>query len=303
MSEPVPPPITVQPRSATWIDDAVAAGGGELVADEAATGLIWTSPVHPEELAAFLADHPRIDWVQLPWAGVEPFRDVMTRDRTWSCAKGVYADPVAEHALALLLAGFRNLPAYARAQTWTADQGRNLFGARVVILGGGGIAEVLITLLAPFRCTVTVVRRTPVPMDGVDRVVAPSELHDALRGADALVLALPLLAETRQGKPPFRITADLATLTADRENVYFKGNVRAVREATPATAKEPASGPLTITTEFLHVLPSQEIVRTDKAVTITDPRGIINATGMEADSKAKTIKFKSGVRGHMEPRK
>jgi len=111
------------------------------------------------------------------------------------------------------------------------------------------------------------------------------------------------LAETRQGKPPFSIAANLATLTGDRENVYFKGNVRAVREATPATAKEPASGPLTITTEFLHVLPSQEIVRTDKAVTITDPRGIINATGMEADSRAKTIKFKSGVSGHMEPRK
>ena len=111
------------------------------------------------------------------------------------------------------------------------------------------------------------------------------------------------LAETRQGKPPFSITANLATLTGDRENVYFKGHVRAIREATPATGKEPASGPLTITTEFLHVLPNQEIARTDKAVTITDPRGIINATGMEADSKAKTIKFKSGVSGHMEPRK
>ena len=111
------------------------------------------------------------------------------------------------------------------------------------------------------------------------------------------------LSETRQGKPPFTVTANLATLTGDRENVYFKGNVRAVREATPATAKESASGPLTITSEFLHVLPNQEIVRTDKAVTITDPRGIINATGMEADSKAKTIKFKSKVSGHMEPRK
>jgi lipopolysaccharide export system protein LptC len=111
------------------------------------------------------------------------------------------------------------------------------------------------------------------------------------------------LSETRQGKPPVTITASLATLTGDRENVYFKGNVRAVREATKATATESASGPLTMTTEFLHVLPNQEIVRTDKAVTITDPRGIINATGMEADSKAKTIKFKSGVSGHMEPRK
>lgn len=112
-----------------------------------------------------------------------------------------------------------------------------------------------------------------------------------------------VLAETRQGKPPFRITADLATLTADRENVYFKGQVRAVREATLAVGNEPASGPLTLSTEFLHVMPNQEIARTDKAVTITDPRGIINATGMEADSKARTIKFKSGVSGHMEPRK
>ena len=112
-----------------------------------------------------------------------------------------------------------------------------------------------------------------------------------------------VLAETRQGKPPFRITADLATLTADRENVYFKGQVRAVREATPAVGNEPASGPLTLSTEFLHVMPNQEIARTDKAVTITDPRGIINATGMEADSKARTIKFKSGVSGHMEARK
>jgi len=111
------------------------------------------------------------------------------------------------------------------------------------------------------------------------------------------------LSETRQGKPPFTITASMATLTGDRENVYFKGHVRAVREATPATPKEPASGPLTIATEYLHVLPNQEIARTDKAVTITDPRGIINATGMEANSKAKTIKFKSGVSGHMEPRK
>ena len=39
-----------------------------------------------------------------------------------------------------------------------------------------------------------------------------------------------VLAETRQGRPPFRVTANQATLTGDRENVYFKGQVRAVRE-------------------------------------------------------------------------
>jgi lipopolysaccharide export system protein LptC len=111
------------------------------------------------------------------------------------------------------------------------------------------------------------------------------------------------LAETRTGKPPVKITAKMATLTGDHENVYFRGDVHAVREATPATATEPASGPLTLATEFLHVMPNKELARTDKPVTITDPRGIITATGMEADNKAKTINFKSGVSGHMEPRK
>jgi lipopolysaccharide export system protein LptC len=111
------------------------------------------------------------------------------------------------------------------------------------------------------------------------------------------------LAETRTGKPPVKVTANMATLTGDRENVYFKGQVHAVREAMPATATEAASGPLSLVTEYLHVMPNVEIARTDKPVTITDSRGIINATGMDADSRARTIKFTSGISGHFEPKK
>ncbi|MBX3285196.1 MAG: hydroxyacid dehydrogenase [Actinobacteria bacterium] len=193
-----PPAITTQPRTAAWIDAAVEAGGGRVVDPSEAVGVVWTDPAAPEGLEALLEAHPGIAWVQLPWAGIEPYRGVVERqrERTWSCAKGVYADPVAEHALALLLAGFRQLPRYARAGTWTGDAGRNLFGARVVILGGGGIAQVLVRLLEPFRCSITVVRRSPEPMAGVERVLAPHQLHEAIRGAEALVLALPLLPET-----------------------------------------------------------------------------------------------------------
>lgn len=197
MTDPTPPLVTTQPRSASWIDAAVEAGGAQLVDPSDATAVVWTRADDPSGLASFLDRHPRIDWVQLPWAGVEPYRDVIDHDRTWSCAKGVYADPVAEHAFALLLAGFRQLHRFARTTTWTGGSGRNLFDARITILGGGGIAQVLIGLLAPFQCVVTVVRRTPAPMEDVDRVVGPDEFHDALTGADAVVLALPLLDETR----------------------------------------------------------------------------------------------------------
>lgn len=190
------PAVATAPVSAGWIDEAVVAGGGRLVPVEEATAVVWTQSDAPEGLAALLEANPQIDWVQLPWAGIEPYIPLLDHERTWTCAKGVYADPVAEHALALLLAGFRNLHAYARARTWTRDAGRNLLGARVTIFGGGGIGEVLVDLLAPFRCEITVVRQTPTPMAGVSRVLGPDDRIEALAGADAVVLALPLLEHT-----------------------------------------------------------------------------------------------------------
>jgi phosphoglycerate dehydrogenase-like enzyme len=190
------PAIATAPVSARWIDAAVVAGGADVVGPGEATAVVWTQADDPEGLAALLAANPQIDWVQLPWAGIEPYIPLLGHDRTWTCAKGVYADPVAEHALALLLAGFRNLHAYAAAERWTDQVGRNLIGANVTIVGGGGIAEALIELLAPFRCAITVVRRNPTPMPGVERVLGVDDLLAALHGADAVVLALPLLPST-----------------------------------------------------------------------------------------------------------
>lgn len=164
-----------------------------------ANGLVWAAHDDPEGLATLLEEHPGIEWVQLPWAGVEPYAEVLRAhpERAWTCAKGVYAEPVAEHALALALAGLRGLGRYARATSWTRQHGTNLLGARVAILGGGGITEVLLRLLAPFDCDVTVVRRSPRPMPGARRVVGEESLEEALAGATLVVLALALTSQTR----------------------------------------------------------------------------------------------------------
>ncbi len=108
----------------------------------------------------------------------------------------MYAEPVAEHALALALAGLRQVGRYARTAGWSRGTGVNLLGARVTILGGGGITESLLRLLGPFACDVTVVRRSPQPMDGATRVVGEDELDQALDGATLVVLALALTPET-----------------------------------------------------------------------------------------------------------
>ncbi len=179
-----------------WVRDAVAAGGAEIVSIEDADALVWARPTGADELVATLVEAPLVRWVQTPYAGVEPLIHIMDDGRTWTCGKGVYAAPVAEHALMLALAGMRGMGVYARARTWEPPLGVNLVGARVAILGGGGIAASLLGLLAPFGCNTTVVRRSGAAMAGADRVESPDALPDLLATTDLLVLALALTAET-----------------------------------------------------------------------------------------------------------
>ncbi len=170
------------PAARGWLVDAVRAGGATLVDPAEASGLVWGDADDASGLGTVLDDHRELRWVQLPWAGVEPYVDVIRAhaDRVWACGKGVYAEPVAEHALALSLAGMRNLVAYGRADRWGSPAGVNLLGARVVVLGGGGITESLLRLLRPFGARVTVVRRHPTPMPGADDVVGVDRLDDVL---------------------------------------------------------------------------------------------------------------------------
>lgn len=191
--------ITLHPEGTrSWLGDAVIEGGASIVGPSEASGLVWAATDDPIGLRTLLEAHPSIEWVQLPFAGVEPYVEVIQAHRalTWTCAKGVYAEPVAEHALGLTLAGLRHLGTYARATSWSRGQGVNLLGARVVVLGGGGITESLLRLLDPFGCDVTVVRRSPRAMDGATRVVGEGGLDDALAGASVVVLALALTPAT-----------------------------------------------------------------------------------------------------------
>jgi phosphoglycerate dehydrogenase-like enzyme len=191
--------IAVEPGGTRrWLEGAVEQGGGRVVPPAEANALVWGQHFHAPELATLLEDHPQLAWVQLPWAGIEVQVDTVRRfaDRTWTCGKGVYAEPVAEHALALTLAGLRRVGIYARAKEWGTGEGRNLLGARVVVLGGGGITESFLRLLGPFGCDVTVVRQHPDPMDGATRVVGTDGLDEALAGAEVVVLALALTPET-----------------------------------------------------------------------------------------------------------
>jgi phosphoglycerate dehydrogenase-like enzyme len=176
--------------------DAITDGGGHLVDLADAEAIIWADPREPDALEAAIAAAPGARWVQLPFAGIENFVHLLDDDHVWTCGKGVYAEPVAELALALALAGMRGLGRYARIEQWSDPRGTNLLGGRATILGGGGICESLVRLLAPFDCHVTVVRNRVTEMEAVDVVLEADRYVDALAGADLVVLALALTPET-----------------------------------------------------------------------------------------------------------
>jgi phosphoglycerate dehydrogenase-like enzyme len=196
----VAPRVAIGPSSSAYAEDAVRAGGGLPVKlGERADALVWLSSQDLDGLRAVLEDQPDLRWVQLPFAGVEnaAAAGILDGRRLWTSAKGAYARPVAEHALTLALAGLRLLPDRIRAHSWGAPAGTSLYGEPVTILGGGGIGEELLRLLAPFGCPVTVVRRQPRPVPGAARTLATADLESALRGALVVILALALTPDTQ----------------------------------------------------------------------------------------------------------
>jgi phosphoglycerate dehydrogenase-like enzyme len=193
------PRVAIGPAPSEFALRAVRAGGGEPAqADAQADALVWLDPADIAGLrrALDVAAHAR--WVQLPMAGIEHVTaaGLLDHGRTWTSAKGAYAEPVAEHALTLALAGLRVLRRRITARSWGEPAGESLYDQPVTILGGGGIAVKLLELLAPLRVTATVVRRRTEPVPGATRTVDSSRLHEALADARVVFLALALTPST-----------------------------------------------------------------------------------------------------------
>jgi phosphoglycerate dehydrogenase-like enzyme len=204
------PLVAVGPARRDFAEKAIRDGGGEPAdVDARADALVWLDPDDLDGLRAALATASSARWVQLPYAGVERLAaaGIFDPGRAWTSAKGAYAEPVAEHALMLALAGLRLLRQRIMARTWGKPAGTSLYDQPVTILGGGGITASLLGLLAPLRVTATVVRQHPDPVPGAARTVSQADLHEALAGAQVVFLALALTPSTERIIGPAALAA------------------------------------------------------------------------------------------------
>lgn len=157
-----------------------------------------------------VANSERLKWIHLSTAGFTrydtPEFRALAAERGWIVTNSstVYARACAEHVLAFMLAQCRLLPQglASHAPNGSAEWQRlrsgstSLAGSHVVILGYGGIASVLVKLLAPFDMKITGMRRQPRGDEGFP-VVTTEDLHAALATADHVINILPDNAASR----------------------------------------------------------------------------------------------------------
>jgi phosphoglycerate dehydrogenase-like enzyme len=161
---------------------------------------------------------PRLDWLRTRWgwssrlrwvasasAGVDYllFPELVASDVILTNAAGIFDEPMAEYALALISGVCADLPGTIRLQAqrrWLHRETRRLAGSTVLVLGAGGIGRAVTRLLnragAHARCVARTSRDDPDA--SVGRVAAIADLPALLPAADFVVLALPLTAATEQ---------------------------------------------------------------------------------------------------------
>jgi phosphoglycerate dehydrogenase-like enzyme len=166
----------------------------------------FSSQVTREQLTAARA----LRWIHSPAAGVGGmlFREMIEHPVVITNSRGMSADTMAEHVLAVTLALFRRLPAAFDNQArreWAQDaiglQGnRTIAGSRVLVVGLGAIGCAVARRMALLGAIVTGIRRqmSAPPIEGISAVVPPERLHEALPDADVVIVSAPHTPHTRR---------------------------------------------------------------------------------------------------------
>lgn len=189
--------VAVEPVPDEHLVAAVEETGGTVAPLDEAQVLVWIGgPDGFPELPG------SVEWVALSTAGIERFVDAEVLDdgRVWTNASGFYARGVAEHVLALLLGGTRQIVRSSKTRWAKNDVDpavRTLSGSTVAIIGAGGIGRELTPLLKACGATVLAVNRSGRSVVGADITVAADRTDEAFSQSDHIVLAAPDTPETR----------------------------------------------------------------------------------------------------------
>jgi D-3-phosphoglycerate dehydrogenase len=145
----------------------------------------------------------RLRWIQSSAAGLDHclVPEVIGSDVIVTGASGLFADAVAEQAMALLMGVLRSAPVFfreQRARQFVRRPTRDLHHATVGIVGFGGNGRRIAEVVAPFKTRIIATDLFPWQKPPHVAELWPADrLGDLLPIADVLILCVPLTDLTR----------------------------------------------------------------------------------------------------------
>ncbi len=193
----------IEKLQAAWPDAEIIDAGQERIAAELPGADIYCGhakvPVPWEQVV----EAKRLQWIQSSAAGMDHclVPSVLAADILVTSASGVLARQVTDHTMALLGGMLRDLPTFFRAQQqheFIRRPTRDLFGARVGIVGMGGNGRLLARVLKAFDTQILATDWYPEQeIACVDKLLPADALDEMLPQVDILILAAPLNEHTR----------------------------------------------------------------------------------------------------------
>lgn len=164
--------------------------------DEAGRARVLVAPfLATSEAVAMTEQIPHLELVQLLTAGAEAWIGRLPDGVALSDGRGAHGGATAEWVVSVLLAVYRHLDRFVRAQDrgeWDYHQTEELAGKKILIVGAGDVGQKTRARLEPFEVETAMVGRTArAGVHGWD------ELPALLPRYDATVLIVPLTDETR----------------------------------------------------------------------------------------------------------
>lgn len=177
--------------------------GLDLIAD---ADVAFSAQVSRDQLARAA----RLRWIHSPAAGVGGmlYPEMRARPIVITNSRGMAAETMAEHAVAVTLAMFRRLPVAVRRQSerrWAQDEisagmpNRAVSGAEVLVVGLGAIGSAIAAKFTALGARVRGIRRRPDSgsQQGVPEVAGPARLPALLSRADVVIISAPETSTTR----------------------------------------------------------------------------------------------------------
>lgn len=131
---------------------------------------------------------------------------------------------------------------------------------------------------------------------GLPRFIIAAQKMQHFPDDDSTTLDVPRATILSPGQPAIHSVAKRGAISGKGDEVFLYDDVEVLRGA---SVRRPE---LRVHTDYLRIVPSKNLITTDRAVSIVEGLNTLHATGLEMDNNTRILKLLSKVRSEYAPK-